>query len=189
MRISGEVECADRTDFRYGKSTDLTPDAVRDSLRRIQNKDPDSPKLLETWKANMKRFHPVMRHFFTEKRREPLAWFQMRLNYSRSVAVTSMVGWMVGLGDRHCSNILIDKSSGELVQIDFGIAFEHGMKLRIPERVPFRLTNDIVDGLGITGVDGTFRQCAQHTLRVLRESSELILTVLEVFKHDPLYTW
>lgn len=46
-----------------------------------------------------------------------------------------------------------------------------------------------MDGLGITGVDGTFRQCSEHTLRVLRDSSELILTVLEVFKHDPLYSW
>jgi ataxia telangiectasia mutated family protein len=64
-----------------------------------------------------------------------------------------------------------------------------GRKLRIPEKVPFRLTNDIVDGLGITGVEGTFRQCAEHTLRVLRDSSDLIMTVLEVFKHDPLYAW
>lgn len=137
----------------------------------------------------MGNFKPVMRHFFTEKRREPLAWFTMRLNYARSVAVTSMVGHMVGLGDRHCSNILIDRGTGELVHIDFGIAFEEGRKLRIPEKVPFRLTNDIVDGLGISGVDGTFRQCSEHTLRVLRDSSELILTVLEVFKHDPLYAW
>ena len=64
-----------------------------------------------------------------------------------------------------------------------------GRRLRIPEKVPFRLTNDLVDGLGITGVDGTFRRCSEHTLRVLRESSELIMTVLEVFKHDPLYAW
>jgi ataxia telangiectasia mutated family protein len=64
-----------------------------------------------------------------------------------------------------------------------------GRRLRIPEKVPFRLTNDIVDGLGLTGVDGTFRQCSEHTLRVLRTSSDLILTVLEVFKHDPLYAW
>ena len=59
----------------------------------------------------------------------------------------------------------------------------------MPEKVPFRLTNDIVDGLGITGIEGTFRRCSEHSLRVLRESADLILTVLEVFKHDPLYAW
>jgi ataxia telangiectasia mutated family protein len=61
--------------------------------------------------------------------------------------------------------------------------------LRIPEKVPFRLTNDIVDGMGVMGVEGTFRRCSEHTLRVLRESADLIMTVLEVFKHDPLYAW
>lgn len=64
-----------------------------------------------------------------------------------------------------------------------------GRRLRIPEKVGFRLTNDMVDGFGITGVDGTFRRCSELTLRMLRESAGLIMTVLEVFKHDPLYAW
>lgn len=55
--------------------------------------------------------------------------------------------------------------------------------------MPFRLTQNMVDGFGVTGVDGTFRRCSEHTLRVLRGSAELIMTVLEVFKHDPLYAW
>jgi ataxia telangiectasia mutated family protein len=65
-----------------------------------------------------------MRHFFTEKHRLPIAWFAMRLNYSRSVATTSIVGHVLGLGDRHVSNILIDNNSGEVVHIDLGIAFD-----------------------------------------------------------------
>lgn len=174
---------------RYRKGIDISADMFRTNLASRQEKDWTSPKITEIWKEQMTQFHPVMRHFFTERRREPLAWFTMRLNYARSVAVTSIVGWMIGLGDRHCSNILIDKVTGELVHIDFGIVFEEGRKLRIPEKVPFRLTNDIVDGLGVTGVEGTFRQCSEHTLRVLRESSELVFTVLEVFKHDPLHNW
>lgn len=63
------------------------------------------------------------------------------------------------------------------------------MALAIPEKVPFRLTHDTVDGLGISGVEGTFRRCCEHTIRVLRAHGDLILTVLEVFKHDPLYAW
>ncbi|BEI92084.1 uncharacterized protein CcaverHIS019_0409040 [Cutaneotrichosporon cavernicola] len=176
--------------IRYRQGIDVKADVIRKNIHKLQDGTGDNgPAITKVWKEHMAHFHPVMRHFFTEKRREPLAWFTMRLNYARSVAVTSMVGWMIGLGDRHCSNILIDKVTGELVHIDFGIVFEEGKKLRIPEKVPFRLTNDIVDGLGVTGVEGTFRQCSEHTLRVLRESSELVLTVLEVFKHDPLHNW
>ncbi|CCL98610.1 uncharacterized protein FIBRA_00612 [Fibroporia radiculosa] len=64
-----------------------------------------------------------------------------------------------------------------------------GKLLPVPERVPFRLTADMVDGLGISGTQGVFQRCAEETLRVLRDQSELILTVLEVFKYDPLHSW
>lgn len=36
----------------------------------------------------------------------------------------SVVGHMLGLGDRHTKNILLDKSTGEAVNIDLGIAFD-----------------------------------------------------------------
>ena len=66
---------------------------------------------------------------------------------------------------------------------------KQGRLLPIPERVPFRLTADMVDGFGISGVQGVFQRCAEETLRVLRVGSDVIMTVLEVFKHDPLHSW
>jgi hypothetical protein len=53
-----------------------------------------------------------------------VAWFAMRLNYTRSVATTSIVGHILGLGDRHPANILLDNGTGEVVHIDLGIAFD-----------------------------------------------------------------
>ncbi|TFK86745.1 hypothetical protein K466DRAFT_600062 [Polyporus arcularius HHB13444] len=135
------------------------------------------------------KYRPVMRHYFTEKHKTPMSWFAMRLHYSRSVATTSIVGHILGLGDRHTSNILMDNKTGEVVHIDLGIAFEQGKLLPQPERVPFRLTADMVDGFGISGTQGVFQRCAEETLRVLRDGSETILTVLEVFKYDPLHSW
>jgi len=76
-----------------------------------------------------------------------------------------------------------------LVHIDLGVAFEQGKTLRTPEVVPFRLTRDIIDGMGICGTEGTFRRCCEETLKVLRENNESLLTILEVFLHDPLYRW
>ncbi|KAF7308746.1 Serine/threonine-protein kinase Tel1 [Mycena kentingensis (nom. inval.)] len=152
--------------------------------------NPVPEKYLANFRAVKARFRPVMRHFFTEKHKTPMAWFTMRLAYTRSVATTSIVGHVLGLGDRHCSNILIDTSTGEVVHIDLGIAFDQGKLLSVPERVPFRMTADIVDGMGSMGTQGVFQRCAEETLRVLREGgSEVILTVLEVFKHDPLHSW
>lgn len=51
------------------------------------------------------------------------------------------------------------------------------------------MTADVMDGLGISGVQGVFQRCAEETLRVLRAGSDVIMTVLEVFKHDPLHSW
>ena len=39
-----------------------------------------------------------------------------------------------------------------MVHIDLGVAFEQGRFLSTPEVVPFRLTRDIVDGMGATGI-------------------------------------
>ena len=47
----------------------------------------------------------------------------------------------------------------------------------------------MTDGLGISGAQGVFQRCAEETLRVLRVGSDVIMTVLEVFKHDPLHSW
>lgn len=51
------------------------------------------------------------------------------------------------------------------------------------------MTRDMVDGMGYSGTQGVFQRCAEETLRVLREQSDVIMTVLEVFKHDPLHSW
>ncbi|KAL6847730.1 hypothetical protein ACP4OV_021858 [Aristida adscensionis] len=134
-------------------------------------------------------FRPVMHHFFLERFLLPADWFQSRLAYTRSVAASSMVGYIVGLGDRHSMNILIDQETAEVVHIDLGVAFEQGLMLKTPERVPFRLTRDIIDGMGITGVEGVFRRCCEKTLSVMRANKEALLTIIEVFIHDPLYKW
>nr|CAB3472554.1 unnamed protein product [Digitaria exilis] len=99
------------------------------------------------------------------------------------------VGYIVGLGDRHSMNILIDQDTAEVVHIDLGVAFEQGLMLKTPERVPFRLTRDIIDGMGVTGVEGVFRRCCEKTLSVMRANKEALLTIIEVFIHDPLYKW
>ena len=42
--------------------------------------------------------------------------------------------------------------------------------LKTPETIPFRLTQDIIDGMGITGTEGVFRASCEHALEVLRKS-------------------
>merc|ERR1712066_711850 len=46
-------------------------------------------------------------------------WFDRRTNFTRSLAVMSMVGYVLGLGDRHPSNLLLDRNSGKILHIDY----------------------------------------------------------------------
>lgn len=41
-------------------------------------------------------------------------WVTRRLNFTQSVAVMSMTGYVIGLGDRHLSNIMLDRVSGQV---------------------------------------------------------------------------
>lgn len=144
---------------------------------------------LKTFEEICTHIKPVLRFFFFEKFRSAEAWLKARTAYSRSAAASSILGHILGLGDRHCSNILLDLVTGEVVHIDLGIAFDQGQALRIPETVPFRLSRDIVDGFGSTGYQGIFSRCAEITMNLLREQQDDIFTILDVLLYDPLYQW
>lgn len=91
-----------------------------------------------------------------------------------------MAGYIIGLGDRHTQNILIDSRTAEVVHIDLGIAFEAGTYQPTPEKSPFRLTRDIVDGLGVSGVEGVMRRSSEATVTVLRKAQHAVITIVEV---------
>lgn len=78
-----------------------------------------------------------------------------------------IVGHTLGLGDRHIENILFDMSMAELIHIDLGIAFDLGKILPTPETIPFCMTQDLVDGLGVIGVEAPLCWCYETTLSVL----------------------
>ncbi|KAG8907001.1 serine/threonine-protein kinase M1 [Tulasnella sp. 403] len=64
-----------------------------------------------------------------------------------------------------------------------------GKTFAIPERVPFRLTNNIIGGMGVSGVEGVFRVACEVTMQLLRLNKDALMSVLEAFVHDPLVEW
>lgn len=166
---------------------DYKPDRCRKEIGACQQ---DSlTTRVKVWQKIAENFHPVMRYFLLERFEDPDEWFERRLAYTRSTAAISILGHVLGLGDRHCHNILLDEKSGEVVHIDLGVSFEAGRVLPVPEVVPFRLTRDLVDGMGYTKTEGVFRRCCEFTMDTLREERESIMTLLNVLRYDPLVNW
>ncbi|KAF8675460.1 hypothetical protein HU200_047832 [Digitaria exilis] len=148
-------------------------DVKRKVLLELMNETPKQILWQEMWCAS-----EGFRNFNSKVKR-----------FSSSVAAMSMVGHMLGLGDRHLDNILMDFSNGDVVHIDYNICFDKGRRLKIPEIVPFRLTQTIESALGLTGVEGVFRVTCEEVMDVLLKNKDIILMLLEVFVWDPLMEW
>ena len=124
------------------------------------------------------------------KSRSSEAWLERRTAYMRTLATSSVAGYILGLGDRHPSNLLLDRQTGEIVHIDFGDCFEIAChRPKFPEKVPFRLTRMLIKAMEVGGIQGTFKVTAENTMRVLRDNRESVLALLEAFVHDPLISW
>lgn len=118
------------------------------------------------------------------------SWLHRRTNYTRSLAVMSMVGYILGLGDRHPSNLMLDRITGKVIHIDFGDCFEVAMhREKYPERVPFRLTRMLTFAMEVSNIDGSYKISSEAVMRVIRDNKESLMAVLEAFIHDPLLNW
>lgn len=131
------------------------------------------------------QFPPVFHKWFVQQFPEPSTWFAARLRYTRSCAVMSMVGTILGLGDRHGENILFEEGNGGTFHVDFNCLFDKGLTFVKAERVPFRLTHNMVDAMGMYGYEGPFRKSSELTLKLLRQHEETLMTILEAFVYDP----
>ncbi|KAL0221456.1 hypothetical protein RCL1_001310 [Eukaryota sp. TZLM3-RCL] len=169
---------------------------------------PDDPELISrlcagqyaTLKHAVKRaiFEKVVNttpdHYFAKlfwlKARSSEAWLEHRVHFTRSLAVISMVGYLLGLGDRHPSNMMVHRATGKVFHIDHGDCFEAAMvRDQFPESVPFRLTRMLIRALECSSVEGSFRLTCEDTLHLLRDNRDSLMAMLEAFVHDPLVTW
>ncbi|XP_071509803.1 serine/threonine-protein kinase ATR-like [Diadema antillarum] len=135
------------------------------------------------------RYPPVFGEWFQKTFTDPTSWYLSRLAYARTSAVMCMVGYILGLGDRHGENILFDSTNGDCVHVDFNCLFNKGETFDWPERVPFRLTHNMVSAMGPMGYEGVFRRACEVTMKVMRDQRDPLMSVLKTFIYDPLVEW
>lgn len=166
------------------KAKGVRPDytAIKNILDEISL---DVQKLSKFDEEVLTSFNPVFHEWFVDMFPEPSAWFEARLRYTRSCAVMSMVGHVLGLGDRHGENILFQGENGGTFHVDFNCLFDKGLTFEKPERVPFRLTHNMVDAFGAYGYEGPFRKSCELSLGILRQHEHTLMTILETFLYDP----
>ena len=169
----------------YGKGLKMS------HIRALKTKcDAGQFSQLELLETHLLPPHPPILHLWLHATfPRPQQWYGARQRFTRSCAAWSMVGHVIGLGDRHGENLLLEATSGEIVHVDFACLFDKGETMDVPERVRFRLTPNVVDAMGITGVNGPFRRCSELALLTQVKHKEAIMGILETFIHDPLVEW
>uniref|UniRef100_A0A915JTJ2 Non-specific serine/threonine protein kinase n=1 Tax=Romanomermis culicivorax TaxID=13658 RepID=A0A915JTJ2_ROMCU len=185
---SGKSNVARPSEIFYSR---LTPNLQKHNVKDFENR--------HKWPSSALK--DTLNELTTETPRDLLArelwclslntdfWYSSTKNFARATAVMSTIGYIIGLGDRHLDNILVDFHEGNVVHIDYNVCFDKGKQLRVPETVPFRLTPNIQAALGTTGIEGYFRVTCEQALKILRLNKETVLNLLDAFVFDPLVDW
>jgi hypothetical protein len=101
---------------------------------------------------------------FLKKSKSAVEFFEIRKKFIRDYALVCAIGYILGIGDRHCDNLMLT-SEGRVYLIDFACCFGQGLHLAVPETVPFRLTPNLVEMMKPFGGMGSFRS---HMVKAMR---------------------
>lgn len=118
------------------------------------------------------------------RRRMPSTWLRDRettQTFVRSCAGYCVATYVLGIGDRHNDNIMLQRS-GKFFHIDFG-HFLGNFKSKLGvkrERAPFVFTSSMLDAMGGKKSDHyqQFQQLACEAFQSLRTHSNLLITLL-----------
>jgi len=120
----------------------------------------------------------------------PEVFLTFRNEFARSLAVFSMAGYLLGIGDRHLDNFLIDTRSGQVVPIDFGMAFGMATSvLPVPELIPFRLTPQFSAILRPLDSLGLLKRHATLAMSAFAAEASVLVRTMDVFLQDPIVDW
>eukprot|EP01083_Nonionella_stella_P086661 240892_1 len=117
------------------------------------------------------------------------SYIALRSQFLTSFSVITICTYILGLGDRHLDNYLIDESNGSMVSIDFGAAFGQGLNLGIPELIPIRMTRQFLRLMDPLDGETLIKQDMTVVLRALQAQKQSILNVLDVFVKEPHLDW
>ncbi|KAI5181362.1 hypothetical protein NEOKW01_1556 [Nematocida sp. AWRm80] len=108
-------------------------------------------------------------------------YFARTKTFCNSYLYSSLVGYLIGLGDRHPGNILLHHSSAEAIHIDYIDALDVLQTRRMhQEKVPLRLTPMILSVLGPTAEE-QFVSAVIKIFSVYSRSYHYIEAILSLF--------
>uniref|UniRef100_A0A3P8SHR1 DNA-dependent protein kinase catalytic subunit n=1 Tax=Amphiprion percula TaxID=161767 RepID=A0A3P8SHR1_AMPPE len=132
----------------------------------------------------------LLKRAFLKMCNGPEAFLSLRSHFISSHALLCVSHWILGIGDRHLSNFMINMETGGMIGIDFGHAFGSATQfLPVPELMPFRLTRQFVNLMQPLKESGLIQSIMVHSLRAYRAEPDLLLNTMDVFVKEPSLDW
>ncbi|XP_034718647.1 DNA-dependent protein kinase catalytic subunit [Etheostoma cragini] len=132
----------------------------------------------------------LLKRAFLKMCNSPEAFLSLRSHFISSHALLCVSHWVLGIGDRHLSNFMINMDTGGMVGIDFGHAFGSATQfLPVPELMPFRLTQQFVNLMQPLKESGLIQSIMVHSLRAYSAEPDLLLNTMDVFVKEPSLDW
>ncbi|XP_073344741.1 DNA-dependent protein kinase catalytic subunit [Pagrus major] len=132
----------------------------------------------------------LLKRAFLKMCNSPEAFLSLRSHFISSHALLCVSHWILGIGDRHLSNFMINMETGGMIGIDFGHAFGSATQfLPVPEIMPFRLTQQFVNLMQPLKESGLIQSVMVHSLRAYRAEPDLLLNTMDVFVKEPSLDW
>ncbi|KND04346.1 uncharacterized protein SPPG_00077 [Spizellomyces punctatus DAOM BR117] len=140
--------------------------------------------------SSLTSFEPYLRTWMHKLAASPEAFLSIRAQFAKSLATLNICSYLLGIGDRHAENFLIDMTTGQIVGIDFGHAFGSATEvLPIPELIPFRLTRQMELALEPLGISVLLEYPMINVLTAMRSRKDVLLNALNIFIKEPLMEW
>ena len=139
------------------------------------------------WDDEMKITKDVLWECLRERFPTAEAMFNCRTKFIYSYAAWCIIGYFIGFGDRHWDNIMLHTNTSEVSHVDFDLIFERGKKLEVVERVPFRLTRNVIDVFGVLREKCIFKKVCKVVWEAAKVNKQNVLGFLSSFIDDPIF--
>ena len=113
----------------------------------------------------------------------------IKTRFYQSLAIASAISYIIGLGDRHLDNIMIN-NKGQIFHIDYGYIMDNP-KSHIFDMPNIKVTNDIIDFLG--GVNSNyyveFKKYLVKIYNIIRVNKHILFIYFKFISDEGFLNW
>jgi hypothetical protein len=110
--------------------------------------------------------------------------------FAKSLAISSCLSFVLGLGDRHASNIMVS-NIGHIIHIDYGYILENPFHSTIVHNPIIRISNEMIDFLGGWNSEyyDLFKNYIIKVFDIIRLYSNIIINYYNILANENIIEW